>query len=183
MDAHKVLIWDRFVRSFHWSLVVAMAAAWLTGDEYKSLHEWLGYFIVALLACRLVWGCVGSPYARFRQFVASPTRVVEYLRAIIRGDEKRFLGHNPAGAAMIIALLLTIAGTAFTGWLQTTDAFFGSDLVSEAHVYLSNFIILLIALHVAGVFVASYRHKENLVRSMVTGVKRPAEGDDIALSE
>jgi cytochrome b len=180
MEAHKVKIWDRFVRFFHWSMVAGIAVTWFTADEIKWLHEWVGYGVAALTAGRIVWGFTGTRYSRFRQFVPTSKQFFRYLWSIVKGNERRFLGHNPAGAAMIIALLLTVAGTAFTGWLQTTDQYFGSDLVYEAHEMLANGILVLAFLHVVGVAVASVRHKENLVKSMLTGVKRAAESGDVS---
>jgi cytochrome b len=112
-----IRVWDPFVRVFHWSLVVAVAVAWLSGDNWDDIHIVAGYVVAALVAARLVWGFVGTKYARFSQFVRGPRAVVAYLRDMVAGRERRYLGHNPAGAAMIVALLLTLAGTAFTGWL------------------------------------------------------------------
>lgn len=174
-----VKIWDPFVRLFHWSLVVTIATAWLTGDEIKVLHEPLGYIAAALISLRILWGFAGSHYARFTQFVPSPQRFAGYLRDILSRQEKRYLGHNPAGAVMILALIATIAGTALTGWLQTTDAYFGDEAMEDLHEFLANGLLVLVALHVGGVIVASLRHGENLVRSMMTGLKRPAEHGDI----
>jgi len=175
-----VKIWDPLVRLFHWSLVATIAAAWLTGDEIKVLHEPLGYVAAALISLRILWGLVGSHYARFTQFVPTPISFTRYIRDIVKGKEKRYLGHNPAGAFMILALLVTIAVTALTGWLQTTDAFFGSDEMEDIHEVFANGLLLLIALHIGGVILASVRHGENLVRAMVTGLKRPAESEDVA---
>jgi cytochrome b len=175
-----VRIWDPFVRLFHWSLVVTIAATWLTGDEVKVLHEPLGYVAAALITMRLLWGLVGSHYARFTQFVPSPLSFLRYLGDILSGKEKRYLGHNPAGALMILALIAMIAATAFTGWLQTTDAFFGNEEIEDIHGVFANGLLVLIALHIGGVRLASRRHGENLVRAMLTGLKRKPESGDVA---
>ncbi len=113
-----VRVWDPLVRVFHWGLVAAFATAWLTADEMQPVHELAGYTVAGLVAFRLIWGFAGSRYARFSQFVKGPGATIAYLRTILRGNERRYLGHNPAGAAMILALLLTLSGTAFTGWLM-----------------------------------------------------------------
>lgn len=175
-----VKIWDPFVRLFHWSLVVTIATAWLTGDEIKVLHEPLGYIAAALVSMRIIWGIFGSHYARFAQFVPSPKRAFAYIGDIVSGKEKRYLGHNPAGAVMIILLLATIAATALTGWLQTTDAYFGDEAMEDLHALFANGLLVLIALHLGGVILASLRHGENLVRAMVTGQKRIPDQADIA---
>jgi cytochrome b len=175
-----IRVWDAFVRVFHWSLVVSFAVAFITGDDWKTLHIWAGYAAAALIAMRLVWGLVGTPYARFSQFVRSPLVVASYLRNVATGREARYLGHNPAGGAMIVALLATLAGLCLTGSLLTTDAFWGSEPMEEIHEALANLALLLVGLHVAGVVVASLRHHENLVRAMITGRKRAPEPGDIA---
>ena len=171
-------VWDAFVRVFHWSLVASFAVAWLSGDDWKSLHIWAGYAAAALIALRLVWGLVGTHYARFGQFVRSPLVVASYLRDVATGREARYLGHNPAGGAMIVALLATLTGLCLSGWLLTTDAFWGSELMEAVHETLANLALLLVGLHIAGVMLASLRHHENLIRAMVTGKKRaPGPGD------
>lgn len=174
----RVRVWDGFVRLFHWSLVGLIAGTWLTSDGPKLWHEAMGYVVAALIAARLVWGFTGPRHARFRDFVRGPRAVMAYLRALGANREPRYLGHNPAGGAMIVALLLSVALTALTGWLQTTDAFWGSAALEEIHEVLATLILVLAALHVAGVVVESLRHRENLVLSMLTGTKRPLAPED-----
>ncbi len=175
-----VRIWDRFVRIFHWSLVASFAVAWLAGDDWKSLHLWAGYAAGALIAMRIVWGVIGTRYARFSQFVRSPLTVASYLRDVATGREARYLGHNPAGGAMIVALLVTLAGLCLSGWLLTTDAYFGSEFMEDLHEFLANVALALVGFHLAGVVLTSIRHRENLVRAMVTGVKRAPSAGDVA---
>ena len=172
-----VRVWDPFVRVFHWSQAALIAVAWLTEDGPKTLHQTAGYIIVGMLALRVVWGFVGPRHARFSDFVRGPSTVLGYMRAMVAGREPRYLGHNPAGGAMVVALLLTVAGTAVTGWLQTTDAFWGSSVMEEIHETLASLILVLVAAHLAGVALASMRHDENLARSMVDGRKRPLDTD------
>ncbi|MBD8893545.1 cytochrome b/b6 domain-containing protein [Roseibium litorale] len=168
-----VRVWDPLVRIFHWSLVALVAIAWLTGDEVQKVHEPVGYVIAGLLAFRLVWGVIGSRFARFTSFVRGPGTTLGYLRDIASRKAGRHLGHNPAGAAMIVVLILVLSGTALTGYMQTTDTFWGVDWVSEVHEVLANLVLVLVALHLLGVLVASLEHGENLVKSMITGLKRP----------
>ena len=176
--AATVKIWDPFVRVFHWSLVASFAVAWLSAEEVRGLHEWAGYAAGALIALRLVWGLIGTRYARFGQFVRSPVAVAVYLRDIVTGREARYLGHNPAGGLMILALILTLAGVCATGWMQTTDLWWGVEWVEEVHEVLANVMLALVGLHVLGVVVTSLRHRENLIRAMFTGRKRaPREAD------
>ncbi len=200
-----VRIWDPLVRIVHWGLVLAFAIAWLTADEQQLVHEIAGYAVAALVALRIVWGFAGSRYARFSQFLRGPSATLAYLGAMMRGRERRYLGHNPAGALMIAALLVALSGTAFTGWLLQepdraallsglpsiaapafadddggTPGAAAEDALEDLHEVLANLLLLLVALHVAGVVLASVRHRENLSRAMVTGDKRAPGPDDIA---
>ena len=175
-----VRVWDLFVRLFHWALVASFAAAWLTRHGNEDIHHLAGYAAAALVGLRVVWGLVGTHYARFRQFTRGPLTVLSYLRDIATGREARYIGHNPAGAAMILALLIAMAGTALTGWMMTTDQFWGVEWVGKTHERLADGLLILVALHVAGVIVASIRHRENLVRAMFTGRKRAADAGDVS---
>lgn len=176
--AATVKIWDPLVRAFHWCLVASFAIAWMSAEEWNDLHQWAGYAAGALITLRLVWGLVGTRHARFAQFVRSPSTVATYLRDILAGRERRYLGHNPAGGAMILALMGCMAALCVTGWLYTTDAFWGEEWVEETHEFLANFLLGLVGLHVGGVLLAGIRHRENLVRAMLTGRKRaPGPGD------
>jgi cytochrome b len=171
-NTHTVRVWDPVVRVFHWSLVIAFVLAWATAEEAQNLHETIGYVIIGLLAVRLVWGVVGSAHARFTDFVHHPLTVFAYLRDAMRFRARRYIGHNPAGGAMVIALLVMISTICATGFMMTTDAFWGVRWVREAHELAVNLTIVLIGLHLAGVFFASVEHRENLVKAMVTGRKR-----------
>lgn len=172
-------VWDRVVRSFHWALVLSFATAWLTRHSSEDIHHWAGYAAAALIALRLVWGILGTPYARFSQFVRGPAAVLSYLCAMLSGREARHIGHNPAGGAMVVALIAVMSATALTGWLMTMDAFFGVPWVEAAHSLAAHGLLLLVLVHIGGVTLASFRHRENLVRAMITGRKREAEQADI----
>lgn len=169
-----VKVWDPFVRVFHWSLATLFLVAYLTGDEIEKVHIAAGYTIAGLVALRIVWGLVGPAHARFSNFVRSPRAVLAYMRdtALLRAP--RYLGHNPAGGAMIVALLIMLIGTSVTGFMLTTDAFWGAKWAEEMHEVLANLTVGLIVFHVLGVLIASFEHRENLVKSMITGRKRRA---------
>jgi cytochrome b len=173
-DSRSVRVWDPLVRIFHWGVVSAVAAAWLLEDSGR-LHEVAGYVVLGLVAFRLAWGIVGTRHARFGDFVPTPHRLVAYLKAVAQRRAPRHLGHNPAGGAMIVALLAALLATAGSGWLMTTDAFWGREWVEELHEFLANGILVLIAGHLTGVVVSSLMHRENLVLAMVTGRKRADE--------
>jgi cytochrome b len=175
-----VRVWDPFVRLFHWCLVLSFAVAWLSANTWENVHSWAGYAAGSLILLRLAWGFIGTPYARFRHFVRSPRTIVAYLKAVATGSEARHIGHNPAGGAMIVALMLGMAATAITGWLLTTDAYWGDATMQHLHNWSAHGLILLVAVHLAGVALASFRHRENLVHAMIVGRKRAADAQDIA---
>lgn len=170
-----ILVWDPLVRIFHWSLVIAFFSAYLLGDDGGQLHQVFGYTVIGLVAFRLIWGLIGSRHARFASFIPSYSKLLAYTKDVLAHREARYLGHNPAGAAMIVVLLVSLAGTGATGWMLTTDAFWGNDAVAEVHELLANSTLFLIGLHVAGVIFSSLRHRENLVRAMFSGRKRPLQ--------
>jgi len=173
-------VWDPLVRAFHWTLVASFAVCWLSAQAWEDLHAWAGYLAGALVLARVVWGFVGGGYARFSQFVRGPRVVFAYLGAIARGREARFVGHNPAGGAMIVALLAAVAATAASGYALTTDAFWGSSGAQRLHSLIAHGLALLVVGHLAGVALASLRHRENLVRAMIFGNKRAPEPGDVA---
>lgn len=166
----SVRVWDPLVRLFHWSLVAAFATAFLS-EEGERLHEVAGYVVLGLIAFRMVWGLIGSDHARFKDFVPTPARLWAYLRSLVRGRPERYLGHNPAGAVMILCLLGTVFIAAGSGWLMTTDRFWGTKWVEELHEASAWLALALVGVHVAGVLVSSLLHRENLVRAMITGRK------------
>ncbi len=174
MDRQGVAVWDRFVRSFHWVLVLLVASAFLLPD-WRIPHEAAGYAVLALVLARLVWGVVGSRHARFADFLASPATVLDYLRGLAAGRPRRYLGHNPAGGVMVLALLALLLIVAGSGWLSETDRFFGVEWVSGLHAVAANLLLALIVVHVLGVLVASLLHRENLISAMITGRKSVAE--------
>jgi len=173
-------VWDPLVRLFHWSLVISFAIAWVSSEGFDALHIWSGYAAGALIAFRLVWGLIGPRYARFTQFIKGPGTTIDYIKAMMSGTEKRYIGHNPAGGAMVIAMIVTLGITVWTGWLTTLAQYKNSALVSDAHGFITSILMALVIAHVAGVVLASVRHKENLARAMLNGRKREAETGDIA---
>ena len=182
----EIKVWDPLVRLFHWSLVAAFFIAYFTEDELQDVHVWAGYLIVGLLAVRLIWGVIGPHYARFNDFVRSPATTLTYTKDVLRGRAKRYIGHNPAGGAMITLLLLSLIVTTISGMaLYGADAWRGPlagllqnvgeegvDVLEEIHEFSANFTLALVGIHVLGVVWESLLHKENLVRSMFTGRKR-----------
>ncbi len=168
----RVKVWDPLVRIFHWSLVALFAFSFVTGDEWKYAHIRSGYAIGILLAIRIVWGLVGTRHARFTSFIYSPRTILAFLKDSVSMKARRYVGHNPAGGAMVLLLIAMISGIVTTGYMMTTDAFWGIEWVEDVHKALVYSTLGLIVLHVAGVVLASVEHRENLARAMITGWKR-----------
>lgn len=188
----QVKVWDPLVRVFHWTLVAAFFVAYLTEDDLLDLHVYAGYLIGGLLAFRLVWGLVGSRHARFSDFVKRPSEVWAYLKSLMGLHPRRYLGHNPAGGAMVVALLFsllitTLSGVALYGAGESAGPMaasmagmsdFWADVLEEVHEFFANFTVALVVFHVLGVLLASLQHRENLVKSMVNGFKeKQTEGE------
>lgn len=167
-----IRVWDPFVRIFHWLVAGGCAVDLTLLDDGKLAHRWIGYGVLALVAIRLLWGIVGTRHARFTDFVPGPQALLAYLGALLHGREPRFVGHNPAAAVMILALLALLVAIGATGWMQTLDAFWGIEWVETLHGALANLLIALVAIHVAAAVLESLRHRENLVLAMITGRKR-----------
>jgi cytochrome b len=167
-----VRVWDPLVRLGHWALVAGIAIAWVTREGARALHEQTGYVVLAIVILRVLWGFTGPHYARFAQFVRSPSTTFAYARHALAGEEPRHIGHNPLGGWMTVVLLAMVALVALSGWLYATDAFWGVKWVADLHEALSDLLLALVAVHVAGVVFTSYRQRENLVAAMVHGRKR-----------
>ena len=176
-DRHRsgdrwIRVWDPVVRLFHWSLAASVGIA-LISDEQRSVHESVGYVAIALVLIRAIWGLIGPKHARFSNFVRSPAAVLAYLVDVARLRAPRYIGHNPAGGAMILLLMATVMTAGISGWMSETDRFFGVSWVEDLHAYAADLLIVLVVFHVAGVILSSALHRENLVRAMITG-RKPA---------
>jgi cytochrome b len=167
------------VRCLHWLLVASVAGAWFTSSQTGPAHEYAGYAAAAIVALRLAWGFIGSRYARFAQFVRPAGQTLRYLREVAGARAPRYLGHNPLGGWMVVALLLSLGLVTATGWIATTDAFWGYAWPVRIHVAVAWLLVLLIVLHVSGVVLTSLQHRENLVGAMFTGKKDTAQPGDI----
>lgn len=177
-----LVVWDPFVRIFHWCTVGLVAVAFFT-DADRAVHDTAGYAVLALVLARIAWGLVGSAHARFSDFLAPPGRILSYLRDIPAGRARRYVGHNPAGGVMIMALLGLLLITVGSGWLSETDAFFGISWVSHLHHRAAHLLLVLAGLHVLGVVVSSVLHRENLLLAMVTGRKRNDSGNRLGAGD
>jgi cytochrome b len=180
--SRRVLVWDAPVRVFHWLMVFSFAGAYLTAESehWRLLHVTLGYTMMGLVGFRLVWGLVGTRYARFSSFVRGPRAAARYVGAILRGRPEHHTGHNPAGALAIVLLLILTLAVAAAGWATYNEV--GGEWLEEVHEAAANLMLAVVGIHVAGVLVSSRAHRENLVGSMVTGRKPGQPGDGIRKS-
>ena len=174
----KQPVWDVPVRLLHWGLVASVTAAWATSDSIGSAHEYLGYGAAAIVAARIGWGYRGNRYARFGQFVRAPSVALAYLRAVAGGRAPRYLGHNPLGGWMMLALIACIALLTASGFAATTDLLWGYAWPVLLHTAIAWTLVALVVLHVGGVLFTSWQHHENLIAAMITGAKKPAQAGD-----
>ena len=182
----RVSVWDPLVRFFHWGLAASFTIAFVTEDDLLGLHVRAGYVILGLVSIRLVWGLIGPRHARWSDFITGPLEILAYLKAAIQSRAVRHLGHNPAGGAMVVALLLSLTAAGISGiavygaqelsgpmaplFIGLSDGW--AHTLEDIHEILANLTLLLVFLHLAGVAWASLQHRENLVRAMITGRKR-----------
>ncbi|MCY4463479.1 MAG: cytochrome b/b6 domain-containing protein [Albidovulum sp.] len=170
----EIRVWPIGTRLLHWTLAVATITAWVLhegGERMLTVHEWLGYAALALVALRLAWGFAGPSNKKFSRFLMGPRKTLSYADSILKGGEPRYLNHNPLGGWMIVALILAISVASISGWLSTTERYWGIGWVIELHRISSNVLLILILLHVAGVIFTSIRQGENLIGSMIRGRK------------
>ena len=191
MSSNRIYVWDPLVRIFHWSLVLFFTVAYLTEDEQMELHELSGYIVLGLVGFRIIWGIIGPKYARFTSFVYGPVTIIGYIKSLA-SSPKHYIGHNPAGGAMVIVLLVMIALTSWSGieaeeaegmehaavnisLISTAhaddDENEGDEFWEDIHEALANLTVFFIFLHIVGVFASSAIHNENLVKGMITGYK------------
>jgi len=167
-----VAVWDLPLRITHWLLAASVLTAYFSANIFDTLHEVSGYTVIVLIVFRIAWGFAGSRTSRFASFVRPPTAVLRYLRLIGQGRPGRYLGLNPAGAAMALALLVLLAISTVSGWMQLTERFFGVAWVEAVHTWSSHLVLALVIVHVLGVLLMCAVQRENLVRAMITGKKR-----------
>ena len=178
VTTHKqgVLVWDMPVRVFHWLLVISFAGAWLTAESesQQMLHYAFGYTACALILFRIVWGVIGTRYARFTHFIKGPTDTWHHIKLLFTGKSSlRFgsnLGHNPAGALAMISLMVLVMLIGITGYWIVKDVY--GDFMSDAHKTIANIALGVVIIHVFAAVIMSFMQKENLVKAMVTGKKQ-----------
>ncbi len=176
----QIRVWDAPTRVFHWLLVFSFAGAYLTSESerWSLVHITLGYTLGGLIAFRLIWGFVGTRYARFTSFVKGPSEVLQYAKSMATLKPKHFVGHNPLGAVAIVLLIVSGIAIVVTGYAAFNEI--GGEWVAELHEIASHIMLILVGIHLVGVIAASWLHKENLARAMVNGFKQGKAADGIS---
>jgi len=172
----KIRVWDMPVRVFHWLLAGSFAVAYLVAEseQLRGVHVILGYTATGLIVFRIIWGFVGSHFARFRSFLFAPSAAISYLRSLSTQQPQHFVGHNPAGSYAIYAILLAGLATGLTGYLTLNEI--GGESVEDIHEVCANIWLGVVIAHIVGVILGSWIHRENLVRAMITGYKEGGGG-------
>jgi cytochrome b len=172
----KTLVWDAPTRAFHWLLAGSFATAFITAESerLRDIHVLAGYTVFGLIAFRLVWGLLGTRYARFSSWSLSPRKAIDYLRSLFTRNPQHHTGHNPAGSWAVVAMLTLLASTAATGWLTWNEI--GPGWLGDLHEGFATATLALIGVHVLAVVASSLLHRENLARAMFTGFKRGVAG-------
>lgn len=167
----RIRVWDPCIRIFHWSLAASFLLNYVVLEEGENLHEWVGYYALALIAIRIVWGFIGPQNARFSDFWPTPARVKAHMREYLQGKSPSPDRHNPVGGLMILALLASMLATGVTGWLSTTDIFWGEESIEELHEGAANLVTGLVCLHITAIVWFSHKGPHNLARIMWTGYR------------
>lgn len=179
---NRVLIWDLPTRLFHWLLsagfITAAVISLLLGEDSPLFpyHSIIGLTIALMVCLRVVWGIVGTRYARFGTFVFGPGAVIEYMKGTLVGGGKRSIGHNPGSAVAIFALLALVLAMAVTGVMMGR----GNTSVKDLHEILAWVTVGVVVAHVLGVALHTIRHRENITASMIHGKKNAEPSDAIA---
>lgn len=188
----QILVWDLPIRLFHWLFALSFVVAWITGDSdtYRDLHVFVGYLMLGLLGFRLLWGVIGSRYARFSSFRYGPMQAIRYVRDALTRSAPHHIGHNPAGSWAVYLLLtlgllvgvtgiLVLGGEEQQGVAAGITLFGGGEALKELHEGLASFMLGVVIVHLLGVAAESWLHRENLTRAMFTGRKHGAANDAI----
>lgn len=168
----QVRVWDILVRVTHWTVAAGITANLLFTEKGSELHQYVGYTVVGLVVVRLLWGLVGTRYARFSDFFPTSSRIKRHLSDLsARRMDEQHLGHNPLAAIMMLLLWAVIIGLGVSGYLMEARIFGSKDILEEIHEILANSLYSLVPLHIISAIVMSYWERQNLIKSMITGNK------------
>ncbi len=180
-----ISVWDIPVRLFHWSLATSILMLFITAQIGGNAMEWhkkIGYFVIGLILFRVVWGFVGSYHARFKNFVRAPATVIAYAKKLFKKDSTHYVGHNPMGGLSVVALIASVGFQTVTGLFSNDDILLEgpyanlvskafSDQMTKLHHLNSDFILILVGLHLCAIAFYTMFKKEQLIEAMLTGKK------------
>lgn len=188
---NKLFVWDLPVRLFHWLLVISLIAAWYTSDGERGLIEYhlqIGSFILGLIIFRIIWGVVGTKYAKFSQFIPNKKSLIYYLKNVKKEKEYKTVGHNPVGGLMVIFMLTLILSQAISGLFMNDDVFTSGPYYSSASSVVQNImsvihhnvfdvILVVSVLHISAALFYLFVKKANLILPMITGYKNDSNNN------
>jgi cytochrome b len=174
MKPAVVLLWDPLIRLFHWSLAAIFVANYWINEAGEDWHKWLGYIAVAWLFVRVVWGFVGGKgAARWVDFFPSPSRLMLHIKSLFNGTGYHVMGHSPLGAVVMLFMMSLVLVLGISGFMmEEIDYFWGEEWVQNLHSWTANALLYLVIIHVIAAVIESYRLKENLPLSMITGKRQ-----------
>ena len=176
-----VRLWDPLVRLFHWSLAFAFFANYFVTEEGEGWHRWIGYYAVAWILIRTVWGFVANGAAAWSDCWPTPARLKAHVSALLRGSDIHRMGHSPLGALVMILMMTAMFALGVTGYmLEEVDFLWGEEWLEEVHEFIANGLAALVGLHLLAAAVESLKLRENLPLSMITGRRKPLPERDHA---
>ena len=193
----KVLVWDIPVRLFHWLLVLCLCGQWFTAEvleDAMEIHFYIGYFTLGLVLFRLIWGFIGTKYAKFTSFVAGPKSMLAYLKGITQRNHVFSVGHNSVGGLLLPAVILLVGLQAISGLFTSDDIFYSGPYSNSAsseiqqcmqwlHHNIFNILLVIIGLHLLAIFGYLVCLKHNLISPMLNGKKPIPQKDGITDSQ
>lgn len=172
----SILVWELPIRLFHWALAASVILNYFVLETGSKEHRYLGYFACALIVLRILWGIFADkPYSQLKNFWPTRASLTAYVKALLKNQPPRHLTHNPLAALMMITLCLLVFALGVSGFLMRTDYFWGEEWLEEVHEIFANLLMFLSLMHALAAIIESFRHKENLVFSMIHGKKRPLD--------
>ena len=173
MSVQTEKLWDPLIRLFHWSIAAIFVANYFINEAGEDWHQWLGYVAVVWLFVRFFWGFFGKGAARWADFFPTRANLTAHVTALISGEQYHRFGHSPLGGLVMILMMLCILSLGISGFMmEEIDYFWGEDWVENLHSWSANVLMALVSVHIFAALYESYRLKENLPLSMITGKRR-----------
>lgn len=168
-----VVIWDKFIRIYHWLIVLGFMLNYFVLEPGETVHQWIGYCVWILVFARIIWGFIGPKRARVMDFFPTPSRIAQHFRELKSREIPKESGHNAVGGMLILLFWFLFLAQGTTGFLlEETDAFFGSTLVENIHEYIAHSLFIGALIHVAAVLLTGWWGRIELIKPMITGRRK-----------